>query len=30
MIKLIKNIIYYKRNGLTLREAYKLAKLTID
>lgn len=30
MINLIKNIIYYKRNGLSLRQAYKLAKLTLD
>ena len=30
MIKLIKNIIYYMRNGSNLRAAYNLAKLTID
>ena len=30
MIKLMKNIVYYWRNGLSLRQAYHLAKLTID
>ena len=30
MITMIKNIIYYCRHGLSLREAYKLAKITLD